>query len=356
MKKIAVIDADLIGRKKHRFPNLCCLKISGYHKSCGDNVTLKFDCAGLEFFDKVYIAKVFTDTVIPMGGGLFNINPLELPNVEYGGTGFFYDKAKPLPYEIEHSMPDYNLYNEWLARVDNGKDFKAYKDYSIGFLTRGCFRHCPFCVNRRSNKVIAHSPLNEFLDTSRRKICLLDDNFFGYEDWRTLLEQLQDTNKPFHFKQGLDVRLLDDEKATVLFKSKYDGDFIFAFDDWADAPIIEEKLKLIRRHYKTSRKVKFYVLCAYDFSGKYDKNFWLNDLENTCRRLKLLNQYKCLAYVMRFNRYLDSPYKSVYCTLAEYANQPAFFFRMPFDEFATARRKSINPIVHELNRKFFEVY
>ena len=30
--KIAIIDADLIGRKKQRFPNLACEKISGYYK------------------------------------------------------------------------------------------------------------------------------------------------------------------------------------------------------------------------------------------------------------------------------------------------------------------------------------
>ena len=30
--KVAVIDADLICRKKHRFPNLASMKISGYYK------------------------------------------------------------------------------------------------------------------------------------------------------------------------------------------------------------------------------------------------------------------------------------------------------------------------------------
>ena len=34
--KIGIIDADLIGRSKHRFPNLACEKISGYWK---DEVT-----------------------------------------------------------------------------------------------------------------------------------------------------------------------------------------------------------------------------------------------------------------------------------------------------------------------------
>ena len=217
-------------------------------------------------FDKVYIAKVFTDTPIP-SDDLFG-SPLELPNVEYGGTGFYYDNAPKLPAEVEHSKPDYHLYDEWLSERDKGgTEFKAYKDYSIGFLTRGCFRHCPFCVNRRSNKVVKHSPLAEFLDDSRRKICLLDDNFFGYENWRQDLQALIETGKPFHFKQGLDVRLLDDEKAELLFNARYDGDYIFAFDDWRDHELIEQKMQLIRRYYHCSQRVKFYTLCAYDRGG-----------------------------------------------------------------------------------------
>ena len=41
--EIAIIDADLIGRKKHRFPNLACMKLSGYHKGLGYTVELKLD-------------------------------------------------------------------------------------------------------------------------------------------------------------------------------------------------------------------------------------------------------------------------------------------------------------------------
>ena len=36
--EIAIIDADLIGRKRHGFPNLCCMKLSGYFKAYGWNV------------------------------------------------------------------------------------------------------------------------------------------------------------------------------------------------------------------------------------------------------------------------------------------------------------------------------
>ena len=62
--KIGIIDADLIGRKKHRFPNLASMKISGYYKELGYEVCLKLDYKDLDEFDKVFISKVFTDTEI----------------------------------------------------------------------------------------------------------------------------------------------------------------------------------------------------------------------------------------------------------------------------------------------------
>jgi len=86
--KIAIIDADLIGRNKHRFPNLVCMKLSSYYKSLGNDVELKLDYKNLALYDKVFLSKVFTDT--PVDGKI-----LEMSNVEYGGTGFFYDKAPP---------------------------------------------------------------------------------------------------------------------------------------------------------------------------------------------------------------------------------------------------------------------
>ena len=119
--KIAIIDADLVGKKKHRFPNLVSMKLSGYYKELGNDVELKLDYEDLQLYDKVFISKVFTDTPI-------DESVLNLPNIEYGGTGFFYDKAPKLPYEVEHHMPDYHLYDEWVQqRLDEGGnkiDFK----------------------------------------------------------------------------------------------------------------------------------------------------------------------------------------------------------------------------------------
>jgi len=326
--RIAIIDADLIGRNKHRFPNLVCLKLSGYYKEKGHSVELKTDYENLEDYDKVFISKVFTDT--PIGE-----NILTLPNVEYGGTGFYYDKAPKLPYEIEHHFPDYHLYDEWVqSKLDNGGkriDFKYYLDYSIGFMTRGCFRQCQFCVNRNYKRVEQHSSLSEFLDPTRKKICLLDDNFLGCHNWKEMLLELQSTGKSFQFKQGLDERILTDEKCELLFKSKYDGDYIFAFDNVADYKIIEKKLIMLRKY--TNKVPKFYTFCGFDRSDKWDLDFWRQDLWDLFKRIALLMKYQCLPYIMRFNRYEESPYRGMYILLANWCNSPSFFKKKSLRQF-----------------------
>ena len=328
---IAVIDADLIGRKRHRFPNLVCMKLSGYHKAKGDKVTLKTDYDGLETFDKVYIAKVFTDTKIPSA-------VLSLPNMEYGGTGFFYDKAVHLLEEIEHHKPDYHIYDTWvktqLAAGKMRQDFRYYMDYAIGYLTRGCFRKCSFCVNRNYDRVKMHSPLSEFMDLERKKICLLDDNFLGCPDWKTLLTELRETGLSFQFKQGLDERLLTEEICEMLFSSKYDGDFIFAFDNYADAEVIERKIKLLRKY--TNAVPKFYCFTGYDREGKWDAAFWHRDILELIWRIEILMKYRCLPYIMRYSRYEESPYRGLYITIARWCNQPAFFKKKSLHEFVIA--------------------
>ena len=348
--KIAIIDADLVGRKKHRFPNLACMKISSYHKKQGDEVALELSYDNLEKYDKVYISKVFTDTPVPNG-------ITSLSWIEYGGTGFYFDNAPDLPYEIEHSFPDYHLYDEWVnQRIADGykrSEFKEYLDYSIGFITRGCFRKCGFCVNKKYDRVFEHSPLEEFYDPTRKKICLLDDNFLGYPHWRERLEELIATKKPFKFKQGLDERLLTPEKCEMLFSAKYDSDITFAFDNIKDYRLIEKKLKLIRQY--TDKQIVFYVLCGFDYDGKYDEDFWRQDLIDTFERIELLGRYKALPYIMRFNKYEESPYRGIYITMARWCNQFSFFKKKSFYEFCEVGGKSAMRYLQELEKDYSDI-
>ena len=341
--KIGIIDADLLGRDRHRFPNLVCEKISGYWKGRNAEVHLLQDYIWDDTYDHIYISKVFTDTLVPDW-----IN--ETDKVHIGGTGFYFDKAPNLPDEIEHHMPDYNLYDEWieseitLAKQMQGelfnekkfkKQFKEYTDYSIGFLTRGCFRKCEFCVNRKYSHVFQHSPLEEFYDDSRPKICFLDDNFFGCSRWREILQEIIDTGKPFKFKQGLDERILTDDKCEILFSSKYDGDYTFAFDNIADYDLIHQQLKRIRKYTK-STSIKFYVLVGFESVDE-------KDIQNAFKRLELLMKYKCLPYIMRYQNknyspWKESEYRGIYVSLARWGNQPNIFKKMSFRQFCEANQ------------------
>ena len=115
--EIGLIDVD-----SHNYPNLALMKISAWHKSQGDHVEW---WNGLKHYDRVYQAKVFDNTYTQD-----NIYCVDADEVIKGGTG--YGLNDRLPDEIEHIYPDYSLYN--------------ITDTAYGFLTRGCPRHCPFCI------------------------------------------------------------------------------------------------------------------------------------------------------------------------------------------------------------------
>lgn len=335
---IGIIDADLIYRQEHNFPNLVCMKLSGYHKRRGDKVRLisyteiSPESLFKESFDIVYISKVFTSTKVPE-------NIINLPFVKYGGTGFFYEDAPQLSYEIEHHFPDYNLYNNWIIERQknrvNTEYFKYYNDFSIGFTTRGCFRQCDFCVNRNFRKVYLHASINEFLDKNRKYICLLDDNFLGCgEYWEIILRELIRIGKPFQFKQGLDLRLMSDKKAKLLSECKYVGEYIFAFDNIEDRELIEKKLSIWAKYFKTNTWLaKLYVLTGFDRNDKYDSYFWNQDIIDLFERIKILMSYGCLPYVMLYEKFADSPFKDLYQAVRSWTNAPRVFNKQSFKEF-----------------------
>ena len=346
--KVGIIDADLLSRKKHRFPNLSCMKLSAYYKKQGHNVALLLSWDEIENYDKVFVSKVFTDTPVPDG-------IKDLSWVEYGGTGFYYDAAPHLPPEIEHVMPDYHLYDEFvsglLQRGVKRSELKFYLDFSIGFTTRGCTRGCSFCVNKNYRSCNLHSPVSEFLDPERKYISLLDDNIFSCKDWQRVFDELNATGKRFQFKQGMDERLLTDEKCKVLFNSNWYGDYIFAFDNIKDRRLVERKLQLMRQY--SDKIPKFYVFCGYnhDAPDTYPEGFWEQDIRDVFERIQVLIRYKALPYIMRYKDYELSPYRGMYITLARWCNQPSFLKKKSIREFAAISGRSSVKYITEFEQQ-----
>lgn len=348
--KIGIIDADLLdGGTRH--PNLALLKISGYCKSFGHDVRLvkQYDeiiKGGIEIipdnFDLLVLSRVFKFTKIPTI--IYELIRARL--IVYGGTGFldeFNDDVTQLPNlpeKVEHFMPDYHLYEEYIEWKTGGdakkkkRDWDDYLSYSIGFTTRGCVRKCGFCVNRLLSRVNEWSPVQEFLDESRPNIYLWDDNIMAAPPrvFKKVMDDLRDSDKPFQFRQGMDIRLMTDEKAELLNSIRYHGDFIYAFDhyrmdDKHERLQVEQTLRGLavwRKHCLKSTKL--YVIVAYDYQDE-------RDIEGTFWRIRKLMEFGCLPYIMRFEAYEHSRFKNMYTQLARWCNQPSFFKKMSFRQY-----------------------
>ena len=370
LKKVGLVDADLLDNGT-RHPNLALLKIAGFLNDNNISFELIIDPdADISQYSHIFMSRVFTFTKEPP---LYvNASKSEKRKFHLGGTGYYANeksvsKFRELREEdmnrlenddflnkliCKHSgkaginmatqMPYYHLYDEYIQKkVDEGFKRDKYKDYlyySIGFLTRKCYRHCPFCVNKLEDGVVPYSKLEWFFDKTRPHVYFWDDNFLAapYEVWKPQLQYLIDHKISFQFRQGLDERQLaesphGEEMAEMLGKSRYHGDFIFAFDNWKDRDLIERALKIWKRH-NPKKGTKFYLFTGFMQSPENLDKFY-RDIWELFQRIKILMSYGCVGYVMRHEDYHKAPIENLYVQIARWCNQQAFYKKMSFWEF-----------------------
>ena len=262
MKRIGLIDVD--GKN---FPNPALMKISAWHKRNGDTVEW-YEPMFSGHFDKVYLSKVFSFTPD------FDY-PIDADEVERGGTGYcislvdgkeVFDQSKNrnLPYEIEHIYPDYSIYPELTD------------DTAYGFLTRGCPRGCSFCIveKKEGRCSVKVADLSEFWGGQKR-IVLCDPNILASKDWKELLQQCIDSGAEIDFNQGLDIRLMTEEKARMISRMKI-KEIHFAWDRYEDKDKVLPKLKMFADvaspniHKKQSHKAIVYTIVNFDTTLEQD--------------------------------------------------------------------------------------
>lgn len=285
--RVGFIDVD--GKN---FPNIALMKISAHCKQQGD--TVEWYIPFSERYDVVFMSKVFSFT--PDYDLVINAN-----RVIKGGTGYcislingkeVFDKAENivLPEEIEHIYPDYSLYN--------------ITDTAYGFLTRGCPRGCEFCIvgkkeGKCSKKV---ADLSEFWN-GQKNIVLCDPNILACKDWKELLQQLIDSKANVDFNQGLDIRLMTEEKAEMLNQIKM-KEIHFAWDRYEDKDLILEKLKMyaeISKFKPHNHHAHIYTIVNYDTTFE-------QDLE----RIYTLREMGYWAYVMIYDKqHCEQKYKDL---------------------------------------------
>lgn len=377
---VGLVDADLLDNGS-RHPNLVLLKLAGFLRDNKISYELILDKnIDINEFNHIYVSRVFTFTHLPVF--VTSANKRSLKKIHLGGTGQYADLNNVREYRVAREedmhqlenddflnklsnhcgghrahgidmarqMPDYHLYDAFVnQQVELGfkrDKYKDYQKYSIGFLTRGCIRHCPFCVNKLESKIFRYSELEWFLDNERDEkghlirpyIYLWDDNFLASDPslWRPLLQKLIDSKRPFQFRQGLDERMLaespyGEEMAKMLSQAKYHGDFIFAFDNWKDRETIEKALKIWKR-YNPKKGTKFYLFCGYRLTEQSHERFY-NDIWELFQRIKVLMSYGCVGYVMRHEDYHKYEIANLYVQIARWCNQQQFYKKMSFWEF-----------------------
>lgn len=239
--RIGLIDLD-----SSHFPNIPLMKISAWHKSQGDSVEF-YDPLFSDYMDIVYVAKVFTWTKD------FDYE-IRADQIIKGGIGYGIENENKLPEYIEKMFPDYSLYGT---------------NSAYGFLTRGCPRNCSFCNVSKHQGYISHkvADLNSFWN-GQKEIVLLDPNILACRDWKPLLQQLIDSRAWIDFTQGLDIRMMTDEKVDMLNQMKIKM-IHFAWDQYSEHTF--QKLKEYRSKFRfRGRELRVFVLVNYDTTIEQD--------------------------------------------------------------------------------------
>jgi len=263
-KVIAIHDAD-----KTRFPNLALMKLSSYYKRKGYKVEWYSPLLSDKYY-KIFSSKVFTFT---KQSGI-------LPTrTKMGGIGYgIYTNLKK---EIEHICPDYSMYGI---------------NYSMGFLTRGCLRKCPWCfVPKKEGKIRAHADIEEF--AIHKKVILMDNNVLAHPHGIEQIEKIARLELRIDFNQGLDARLIDDKVAKLLSKVKWAWPLRLACDSKAQMKPLKKAVLTLRKHHVKPERYNCYVLAIEE--------------EDTLERIQLLRELNVEPYVQPYINPVgdDPPFK-----------------------------------------------
>lgn len=243
--------------------------------------------------DRAYMSKVFSFTPdywdfvnakeVIKGGSGYCIS------LEDGKEVYHKENDSQLPYEVEHIYPDYSLYPELT------------KDTAYGFMSRGCPRGCDFChvEAKEGRKSVKVADLSEFW-RGQKNIVLLDPNITACKDWKELFQQLIDSKSWVDFSQGVDIRLMTDEKAEMIKRIKTKN-IHFAWDRYEDKEIVVPKFKMFKELTGwDKRKLTVYVLTNFNTT-----------IEQDLERIYALRDLGYHPYVMVYDKEHTKPTDTV---------------------------------------------
>jgi hypothetical protein len=243
---ILLIDGDGV------IANVALMKLSRYFKNKGRSVILARQEAYMPGVEAVYSSFIFSKPLTE--SRVDKLRKYYGDSLSVGGSGV--DVVQRLSEDIEKLPPDYSLYPEL-------------GDNAIGFLTRGCPFHCPFClVPTKEGQIRQVADLDELLQGGLQKLILLDDNILSHPQSADFLEEMVRRTLMVNFTQTLDLRLVDQEIARLLKRVRCSNlkftrtVYHFSLNDARNLEQVAEKYRLFG--FTRTDNVEF--ICMYGYN------------------------------------------------------------------------------------------
>jgi hypothetical protein len=288
-------------------PNLALAKIAMHHRLRGDRVRQVRDCTGsglpyplfIDGYDMIYVSCVFrwnAESCRKWKGVASHI----------GGSG--YSLKVSLPSEIEVLKPK----------------------ISMGFITRGCIRKCPWCVvPEKEGKIHQVCNVYDLWDGKSKSLVIMDNNILAlpkvfFETCRALKKE----GLKVDWNQGLDHRLLTDKICRELLSLKYtsaSGSKIrFAFDHISYKRSVLRALAMLKKHGMQPWRTRWYVYVGVD-----------DTRDTVLERLRILREWKQAAFLMR-DRDPRVMSNEEYNRMYLWTVRVNLFASVPYDEYTRA--------------------
>jgi hypothetical protein len=298
--KVLLVEPDYYTK----FPPLGLMKLASYHRSRGNQVKLVSGTDENSNFypDKIEITSLFTYAWRPVH------DAIEFYHKQYPGAkirvGGIY--ASLMPRHIKTSFPFVDVHvglfekaEQYLPAYDILLDTEKWKDWdsSILFTSRGCIRRCHYCavpkIEGKMRSVI--DDVEKYIFDGHKKVIIWDNNFLASAGWKKILEKLKELGVKVDFNQGLDARLINEEKAKILAEVRIPL-IRMAYDNVCDKEAVAKAVDLLSGHGVKKRNILFYVL--YNF---YDASQLKGDTPPMfLKRINHLAELGCVSYPMRF--------------------------------------------------------
>ena len=134
-------------------------------------------------------------------------------------------------------------------------------DGSIMFTSRGCVNRCPFCLVPRLEgglRTVLKDPFSH-IHPDHTRVILWDNNFLALPDWDRKIKLLSQCGKWVDFNQGLDARLMTEEKAEAIAALKI-KDVKMAYDGGHEKNAVHRAVDMLEGAGFSRRRISFYTL------------------------------------------------------------------------------------------------